>query len=147
MQTHDGAKDRNTGSSFRILLDGPATQGRFALIEIRKRRGAGALCHRHRSEDETIYVLEGEAAFEVDGEHITGSAGAWVFLAAHSEHGYTVTSDEARLLVIVSPAGLEGLYQEASEPDAPDPRDIEHLASLAARYGIDITGPAPAIDQ
>jgi len=147
MQAHDGAQARDRGNSTRILIDGLATQGRFALIEIRERQGAGALCHLHRSEDEAIYVLEGDVAFEMDGERITGSAGTCVFLAARSEHGYTVTSDEARLLVIVSPAGLEDLYQEAREPGAPGPRDIEHLASLAARYGIDITGPAPAMDQ
>lgn len=137
----------HTNNGARVLIDGSITRERFALIEIRERRGGGTLCHRHRKEDEMIYILEGEIAHEVGGELSTASAGECVFLPAGSEHGYTVTSDEARLLVLVSPAGLEGFYQHNHKPGAPSSGDIEYLASLAAHYGIEITGPAPDIDR
>ena len=61
---------------------------------------------------------------------------------------YRVESDEARLLIFLLPAGLEGCYRElgqlAGEPDGGPGKGsdrVERLVATAARYGVEITGP------
>ena len=51
------ADDRDAGGEVRLLLTGAETRGRLALVETRERRGEGPPRHRHRWEDEIVYVL------------------------------------------------------------------------------------------
>ena len=54
-------------------------------------------------------------------------------------------------MVVLVPAGMEGYYAElgvpTNDPDrggaAAPGQDLERLATVAARYGVEITGPAP----
>jgi quercetin dioxygenase-like cupin family protein len=126
-----------------VLVSGEQTGGRFAVIETRERRDAAPPRHIHAHEDEVVYVLEGRVLFETAGEQIPAAAGACVFLSRESEHSYRVESDEARLLIVVAPAGLEGYYRELHQPAAQRTAqpEIERLVTLAARFGLTITGP------
>jgi hypothetical protein len=56
------------------------------------------------------------------------------------EHYYVVESDPARLLVVVTPAGLERCLEEVRSTGR---MTVERLITIAARYGVTITGPAP----
>ncbi len=64
-------------------------------------------------------------------------------------HTFTVTSSEARFLLVTEPAGFEGFMRTLSEPalsltvppPATEPPDFERLAATAAEYGIEILGP------
>ncbi len=75
-------------------------------------------------------------------------------VAKGMEHYHTVESEEARLLIIAVPAGLEGYFEQTSQgpPEMTGPPEVrrqfqvEWLVTLAARYGIEITGPRPARD-
>ena len=64
-------------------------------------------------------------------------------LTRESEHSYRIESDEARLLIVVAPAGLEGYYRELHQPVAHESAqpEIERVVTLAARFGLTITGP------
>ena len=44
----------------RVLVDGEASDGRLALVEIEGRQDDMPPLHVHRREDEVFYVLEGE---------------------------------------------------------------------------------------
>lgn len=113
--------------------------GRLAVVETRERRGQGPPLHAHTREDELIYVLEGEVTFHKGGQLLVCPVGTSVLLLRGCEHTYRVESDEARLLVVLAPAGLEGLYRELGDQDGQP--DAELLITVAARYGIEITGP------
>ncbi|HSH78226.1 MAG TPA: cupin domain-containing protein [Herpetosiphonaceae bacterium] len=137
------------GSSVRLLLTAEDTEGRFAIVETRERSGAEPPRHVHNREDEVVVVLEGRVCFYVSGKLLDCPAGTCLYLPRGCEHSFTVESEEARLLVMVSPPGLEGYYRELSRvPDAADAtradgmQDIERLVTIAARYGVSITGPA-----
>ncbi len=132
---------READDACRLLLTGAETRGRLVLVETRERRGDGPPRHRHHWEDEVVYVLAGEVAFELDGERLVRPAGTWVVLPAGREHAYVVASDEAKLLVLAAPAGLEGLYRELGGLNASAGTDVERLVAVAARYGVEITGP------
>ena len=139
---------QSLGSVVNLLVTGEETAGRFAVVETRERRGAEPPRHVHTREDELVYVLEGEVTFYAGGERIACPAGACLLLPRGCEHTFVVESGEARLLVLLLPAGLEGYYRELSRPGeqggepAQDGRlDVERLVTVAARYGVEITGP------
>ncbi|CAA9566108.1 MAG: hypothetical protein AVDCRST_MAG70-2052 [uncultured Thermomicrobiales bacterium] len=136
---------RSKEDSVRLLVTGEETQGRFAVIETRERRGQEPPLHAHGREDELVHVLEGEVTFHKDGQRLACPAGTSVLLPAGSEHTYRVESQEARLLVVLAPPGLEGLYSEL-RGDGESP-DAERLITASARYGVEIMGPAPTDDR
>jgi hypothetical protein len=58
-------------------------------------------------------------------------------------------SEAARLLVLAIPAGLDGYYRELGQLSAGpcEYQEAERLVVVAARYGIDITGPPPDVGR
>ena len=141
------------GDRYTIKTSGEDTGGAFALIEAVVPPGGGPPPHIHHREDEAFYVLEGELAFHVDGRDIAAGAGAWVTLAKGSLHHFKNVGDRpARMLIVVTPAGLERYFLEvgraASDEDGesmpPTPEDIEKLVAVAPQYGIEIRVPEPA---
>ena len=125
---------------IRMLVAGSATSNQLALLEIHGSAGRGIVRHVHELEDEVVYVLEGELTFHIGEEVHQAREGSCLVLPRGIEHSYVVESGLARLLVAVTPAGLEGLLEEVTWADQ---LGVEHLITVAARYGITITGPAP----
>ena len=77
--------------------------------------------------------------------------GAWVTLARGSLHFFkNVGSKVARMLILVTPAGLEQFFLEigrpsvegGSEPMAPTPEEIQMLLQIAPKYGLEIKLPS-----
>lgn len=141
------------GDRYTIKTSGAETGGAFALVEALVLPGGGPPPHVHRREDEAFYVLEGELAFHVDGRDIAAGAGAWVTLARGSLHHFKNVSDRpARMLIVVTPAGLERFFlevgREAGDGDGESmpstPADIEKLLAIAPQYGIEIRVPEPS---
>lgn len=124
------------------LVTAEQTGGRYALLEMVLRRGEESPLHTHTREDELVYVLQGEVTFYLGGKQLEREAGECVLLQRGCEHTYCIESEEARLLVLLMPAGLEGYYQELDRHTG-DEQYIERLVTVAARYGVEITGPPP----
>lgn len=67
-------------------------------------KGEGALPHAHPGIEQVVYLLEGSALVEVEGEQGSMEAGDCCFFPADKKHVFTVTSETpARLVVIYSP--------------------------------------------
>ncbi len=130
------------GELVSLLVTAEQTGGRYALLEMVLRRGEEPPLHSHTREDELVYVLQGEVTFYLGGKRLEREAGECVLLQRGCEHTYCIESEEARLLVLLMPAGLEGYYQELGECSDAD-RYIERLIAVSARYGVEITGPGP----
>ncbi len=131
-----------TGERVTVLVPGEQTDGRFALIEMTVGPSSALPLHAHTREDEVIYVLSGEITVHIDGARHACPAGSCVLLPRECEHTYSVQSDEATLLVLLLPAGLEGHYQKLDRSLRTE-RDIERLIAASARYGVEIVGPCP----
>ncbi len=130
------------------------TGGRYSLVEILAPEGYPGVLHVHHFEDEGFYILEGELTLYVGEETIKARPGSFLFGPKDVPHAFTVDSGPARLLFVLSPAGLEGLIREMGEParslsippppeEEPDEAEMERLAAIAARYGGEILGPPP----
>ena len=105
-----------SGSLMTFLATGEDTRGQFALIEAVARRGNVPPPHIHHREVEIFYVLEGEIVVSVGDRTIKGTPGTMVFLPRNVPHSFTIESEQSRMLILLTPAGLERWFKEFSEP-------------------------------
>jgi quercetin dioxygenase-like cupin family protein len=144
VHTGEGPAFWVVGDRYTILTSGDETGGTHALIHAEVPPRGGPPPHVHRREDEAFYVLEGELVFHADGRDISATAGTWITLPKGSRHYFkNVGPAPAKMLILVSPAGLEKFFEEigtpATDPSAtPPPPDIPRLLAVAPRYGIEI---------
>src|SRR5215210_7939418 len=94
------------------------TGGRYTLVEILVPEFPmeEGLLHVHHFEDEGFYILEGEMTFYVGDETIKARPGTFLFGPKDVPHAFSVDSGPARLLFLLSSAGMEGLIREMGEP-------------------------------
>jgi quercetin dioxygenase-like cupin family protein len=135
-----------------IRVDGDASGGALAILDERGRRGDMPPLHVHRRDDETFYVLDGEVTLFVAGEQLVLGAGQAAFAPREVPHAYRVESEEARWLVITTPAGFDAFVREVSEPAPaeelpPAGRAVDPavVGQAAAKVGIEILGPPGAL--
>jgi len=137
------------GQLVTIKSSSGSTAGRVAVAETLGPRGSGSPLHVHRNEDEWFYILEGELTLWVGGSVITAQAGSFVYGPRDVPHTFMISSEQARFLLVVEPAGFEEFVRAVGEPAqqrtlppaATEPPDPARLAALAAEYGIEILGP------
>jgi len=122
------------GSSAELKLTGDQSGGDWAVIDWRVRAGDDPPMHTHTREDETLYVVEGAITAYVGDEKIEVEAGSYAALPKNVPHGFTVRSEQVRLLVTVEPAGAEYFFVPRDESDANPAKFglIIHAAAQAA---------------
>src|SRR5213080_3812809 len=123
-----------------IKASSETTDGRVAVIEHLAPQGAGSPLHVHHNEDEWFYVTEGKLTFWVGGQLIEAPAGSFVYGPRDIPHTFTVTSPQARFLLVAEPAGFENFMRALAEPAqtltlppaTSEPPDPERMMALAA---------------
>lgn len=123
----------------------------FALLESTARPGNTVPLHCH-DEDEVFTVLEGEMTLAVGDETLVLRPESSAVAPRSVPHHYVVTSEtDARWLVLTAPGRFDAFVAELSRPaeanvvppphdDPPSREEVEHLAAVAARHGIEILG-------
>lgn len=99
-----------------IKLAAEDSRGAVSIIEVTEPPNAAAPLHVHHAEDETFYILEGEVAFELDGERRAAGPGDVVFGPRGVPHRYDVGGDGARMLFVLTPGGFEVVVRAMSVP-------------------------------
>jgi quercetin dioxygenase-like cupin family protein len=124
------------------------TGGAFFMFEDLMTHGKTTPLHRHPEADETVYVLEGEIAVNIDGDERRVGPGAMTFTPKGTPHAFFVCSDFARLLTVQTPGIGQAFYRGASEPATDDPADTVDIARIQASAqanprAIELLGPPP----
>src|SRR3954453_11615069 len=120
------------GSSSELKLAGEQSGGDWAVVDWRGRAGAEPPMHTHTREDETLYVVEGAITAYVGDEQIEVEAGSYAALPKNVSHGFTVRSEQVRLLVTVEPAGAEYFFVPRDDSDA-DPAKFGFIIHASAQ--------------
>ena len=142
---HDGRTVGIIGSAYTFLATGEQTGGKYALIEAFIPAGVGPPLHHHDNEDEAFYMLDGAITVTVDDQDIHIQRGDFVQLPKGSVHTFrNVRQQPARVLIILSPAGLDKFFDKHGLPmehksDLPPPATKEHINDIltnAPTYGV-----------
>ena len=120
------------------------TNGLYTLFISSAEPGGGSPSHIHHQEDEAFFILLGEKALEL-------GPGSFLFAPRGIPHASkNEETTRSRMVVIVSPAGLENCFVEMGQPvtdtSAPatpsGPPDIEKLVAITQKYGIELLPPS-----
>ena len=128
-----------------VKVTGDQTGGQFSILEEIDSPDFVTPLHIHHKEDEYFYLLEGEVTFTIGDKTISAKPGTFVFAPRDIAHMYKVEGGKpARILSMLSPAGLEELFIKYSVPTSEytlPPEDVESdvdmLFAEAADYGIE----------
>jgi quercetin dioxygenase-like cupin family protein len=136
----DGKTGQLAAIGVRFMVDGAESGGGFSLVEHpMPPRVLAAPLHRHSREDEYSYVLEGRVGALLGNEVVYGEAGDLIFKPRGQWHTFWNAGDEpARILEIISPAGFEAYFAEMTELPLDGPPDVEKIAEIAARHGLEL---------
>ena len=139
------------GSNYRIIVTGQQTDNSLAVIEMNVPPNSGPIPHEHPSFRESFYVLEGEVELKTKAQCYLAKKGAIVTIPKDGPvHSFKNTGNTmAKLLCIVTPAGLDDFFREIGKPlvfgeIATDPvtnADKEKMKEAAVRYGQKLYPP------
>jgi quercetin dioxygenase-like cupin family protein len=108
---------RSPIDEIRFLITGEQTGGAFFMAEVSVFPGGSNPAHIHHREEECFYLQEGTLTIQVGGKTYTASAGDFICLPRGVEHSFENTGNvDAKVLLIVAPAGLETFFREAFYP-------------------------------
>jgi mannose-6-phosphate isomerase-like protein (cupin superfamily) len=107
--------------------------------------------HLHRDHEEAFYVLEGALHVRVGPRTITAPAGSFVVVPRGVVHQPSNPGTEpTRVLLVFSPSGMGGFFEEAAERRMPlqgvpsDPAVLEELEAFTEKYGYEFAEFPPA---
>ena len=144
LRTGEGATYWYGEERATIKLSAEQSGGTIGIFESVERPGTEPPPHIHHNEDEAFYVLAGRVAVTVAGQRMELEAGGFAWGPREVPHSYEVLSDEARLLVVLTPGGFEGIFSSIGTPDArvddaPPPPPAPEVAEPAfARFGLEL---------
>jgi quercetin dioxygenase-like cupin family protein len=139
------------GGLYDIRVSSDETDGAMAVIEFTIPEGMGPPPHVHDSA-ELMYVLDGTVRFQSEGETFEAGPGSVVHFPSGTEETFEPVGGTVRLLGVYTPGGIDRFFKEFGEPaqhrDVPPPMegppDLERLAAIAEKHGLEIRVPAEA---
>lgn len=149
-------QETGQGPSFWVLGDlytfkatGKQTNGSYTVMEQIIQPQNGPPPHIHRREDEAFYVLEGTFSFLSGDRETVLQTGGFAHIPRGTLHTFrNIGEKPGKLLVVVTPAGLEEFFYAVGTPaagsSAPPPFDpgvVDRLMKLAGEYEMEIVLP------
>lgn len=132
------------GHLLSVLLRAEDTGGLLSLLKVTEVKGLEPPPHTHTREDELFYLLNGEIEYFVGGKTYQATAGDCMFLPRNIMHSFKVLTDQADVMILLTPGGFEKYFIEMSEkapalkqpPRPAGPPDIPRLIATSQKYGI-----------
>ena len=145
LASREGQQIPAIGLGITKKTDGKSTHDAYSLFEYAiPPETNGPPPHVHTREDESFICLAGRLDVHLGGQDYVLEVGDYLFLPRDVVHTFKNSyKDEARVISVVSPAGLERYYQALADLP-PGPKDITMLKSIMADFGIVLQLP-PAV--
>ena len=125
-----------------FVARGEQTNGAVSAFDVVVPPGEGPPLHVHAREDESVWVLEGDLRFKLDGEVRWTPPGSFVFIPHGAAHCFqNAGTRPGRLVVTITPAGLERFFESLSDLSTLDP---DAFRRAGAEAGLTVVGPALA---
>ncbi len=125
-----------SGMGVIFKFTGEQTGGLFSVVEHPIEPGRLVRPHMHTREDEFSYVLEGEVVVRIGDQTFQASQGSYVWKPRGIPHTFwNVGPNPARLIELITPAGLENYFIELAGILQQRPPDLAKFGELAARFG------------
>jgi len=114
-----------------------AEQG-LTLIEGSHLPHTGPPLHIHDDIDESFYVLEGSYSLICGSKTMQAVSRSSAFVPHGTPHRFEPGADGGRMLLLYSPGGFEGYFEERHLEESRHGGDLnrEQLASLGKKYGM-----------
>jgi quercetin dioxygenase-like cupin family protein len=132
------------GGTLAMLLDGKASNGQLMIGRFDVSEGEAPPYHKHLNEDEVFLLIKGTALVWCDDQEYELAEGGIVYLPKNIPHGYRITSQKADLLMINTPAGIEGMFRDTGrDKSTPRPEGFQVVPNpeIADKYGNIVVGP------
>jgi quercetin dioxygenase-like cupin family protein len=126
---------------FRYGISSAETDGRLALLEVTIPPRTLVKPHAHSREDEFSLVLTGTIGVRVGDKTIEEvPSGSWLAKPRSVPHAmWNVSEEPARVLEVVSPAGLESYFEKiAPVLQQSGPEWTQRFRELAEEYGLTV---------
>jgi mannose-6-phosphate isomerase-like protein (cupin superfamily) len=145
------------GNVMSLLANTEQTDGAFSLTEYLSKPGNEPPAHVHDREDEFFYVLEGRIDAYIGEEVFSVGQNEGVYLPKFIPHTFRIITPPLRMLILMSPGGLEGYFRLMSEParslGLPEHQanyghvDMDHTLHAGKQHGISFLSPEEISQQ
>lgn len=137
------------GDLYTFKTTGKDTNGAFTVIDQIIQPQGGPPPHVHHREDEVFYILEGKFLFLCGDRQQTLESGSFVYVPKGTVHTFkNIDDNPGKLLVTISPAGLEQFFYAIGTPAADrtspppfDPEVIDKVMRLSKDFQMDVIVP------
>lgn len=132
------------GSQMAYKAEGERPAGGPTFLEFTAAPGFNTRDHVHRRIEEIFHVVEGEFQIRAGDRALRARSGDFVLVPPGVPHSFgNPTSDSAKMVLLISPAGVhERYFEELAELLArPGPPDVQAIAELRMRYDTEQVSP------
>jgi quercetin dioxygenase-like cupin family protein len=139
------------GNVMTFLVSSEQTDGAFSMTDYLSKPGNEPPAHVHDREDEFIYVLEGRLDAYIGKEVFSAGQNEGAYFPKFIPHTFRILTPQMRMLIWMSPGGLEGYFRDMSEParslSLPEHAvnygavDMHHAARTGTEHGISFLTP------
>jgi quercetin dioxygenase-like cupin family protein len=147
---------RDAGEHFSFLntlytakINSEQTNGAFTAMEFLAPKNFGPPLHRHDSEDELFYIVDGALWLSCGDVEAVHESGAVIWMPRGLPHTFQVRSETARVFQISTPGGFERLVstlgRATDSPLLPEAEAVDpaHVAEVCGQFNIQVLGPPP----
>jgi quercetin dioxygenase-like cupin family protein len=130
------------GRDLIFKLTGEETGGALDYFIVEVGPHGGPPLHVHHVQEETLHVLKGEFKIQVGEETFHIGEGGFAYLPKGVPHAFlNLTAEPAELIVVYTPGGCRGFYEELGPLTRNGTPDREQVAAVFERHNMTLLGP------
>ena len=132
-----------SGDHVWTKVSGKDTMNAWSAFESRVPAGLNIPMHKHHSQEEWFWVLDGSFVFEVGGEKHKLTAGMSLLAPRHIPHRWRKTAGaDGTLLILVQPAGkMEDFFEAFTRLSPEEMHDPAVVGGIFADCDMELLGP------